>query len=101
MPKLDRRKSWACAGVVGLLFSAASPILAHHSISAEFDLARNWSVSGKLARIDWMNPHISVWVDATDPATGKVAAYGCEGNPPQPGITRESERLTGKLEKKL
>ena len=36
------------------------PLLAHHSLTAEFDLDRPVTIQGTVARIEWMNPH--AWI---------------------------------------
>jgi hypothetical protein len=36
------------------------PLLAHHSLTAEFDLDRPITLQGTVARIEWMNPH--AWI---------------------------------------
>ena len=72
-----------CGLLVALgLILGAVPVFSHHSISAEFDPAKEWSVTGVLTKIDWINPHTATYVEVKDPATGKVETYGCEGNPP-------------------
>ena len=72
-------------------------MLAHHSISAEFDPSKEWSVTGTLSRIDWINPHTATWVDVKDPATGMVEQWGCEGNPPatwhRAGLKKEDWKI--------
>ena len=42
---------------VGVLVSAA-PIVAHHSVSAEFDTTKTIKFTGKVKEINWSNPHI-------------------------------------------
>ena len=37
---------------------------AHHSTTAEFDVTRRMTLSGTLTKVDWVNPHIVVFVDA-------------------------------------
>ena len=37
------------------------PVLAHHSY-AMFDGSRTITVSGTVAKLEWMNPHVYVWV---------------------------------------
>jgi hypothetical protein len=64
-----------------ILMAAALPILAHHSISAEFDTTKTVSVTGVVTKLDWLNPHIWVYVDAKD-AAGKVTKWQFEGGPP-------------------
>ena len=80
----------------GLVLGAV-PVLAHHSISAEFDPSKEWSVTGVLSRIDWINPHTATWVDVKDAASGQVEQWGCEGNPPatwhRAGLKKEDWKL--------
>ncbi|HTM50861.1 MAG TPA: DUF6152 family protein [Bryobacteraceae bacterium] len=66
---------------VGMLATAA-PLLAHHSVSAEFDTTKTIKFTGKVSGIAWGNPHIYTLVDATDPATGKMVTFRVEGGPP-------------------
>jgi hypothetical protein len=40
-----------------IVAGAALPALAHHSVSAEFDASKPVKVSGKITKIEWMNPH--------------------------------------------
>jgi hypothetical protein len=66
------------AGVVGAL---SAPLVAHHSISAEFDTSKPITFTGKVTKVEWMNPHIYTNVEAKDPE-GKVVTYRVEGGPP-------------------
>ena len=43
----------ACAAVL-----AATPILAHHSFSAEYDSKKPVTLHGIITKVDWMNPHV-------------------------------------------
>jgi hypothetical protein len=67
--------------MAGSLLAAALPILAHHSISAEFDSSKTITVTGTVTKLDWMNPHIWVYLDAKD-AAGKITKWQFEGGPP-------------------
>jgi hypothetical protein len=51
----------ACAAAVAL--SAAMPLAAHHSFSAEFDGTREIKVTGEVSNVEWMNPH--GWIHLT------------------------------------
>jgi Family of unknown function (DUF6152) len=64
------------------LVLAAVPALAHHSINAEFDPHKNFTVTGVMKRIDWTNPHIYWYVDVKD-ANGKVETYRFQGANPR------------------
>jgi len=66
---------------VGVLVSAA-PVLAHHSVSAEFDTTKTISFTGKVKEVNWGNPHIYTIVEANDPDTGKPTAFRVEGGAP-------------------
>jgi hypothetical protein len=66
---------------VGVLVSAA-PVVAHHSVSAEFDTTKTIKFTGKVTGINWGNPHIYTMVEAPDPATGKTVTFRVEGGPP-------------------
>ena len=68
------RKLLALVLGVGVLVSAA-PIVAHHSVSAEFDTTKTITFTGKVKEVNWGNPHIYTSVEATDPDTGKIAMF--------------------------
>ena len=65
---------------VGLLISA-TPVLAHHSFAAEFDDKQPVTLKGTVTKVDWMNPHIWIYI-ATKDESGKVTTWQCEGGPP-------------------
>jgi len=61
--------------------AAAVPMLEHHSIAAEFDSTKTVTVTGTVTKLDWMNPHIWVYLSVKD-ASGKVTNWQFEGGPP-------------------
>lgn len=63
------------------LLAAALPLAAHHSFAAEFDANKAVSLQGTVTKLDWMNPHIWVYLDVKDDS-GTVAHWQCEGGPP-------------------
>jgi len=66
---------------VGLVGTLASPLAAHHSVSAEFDTTKPITFTGKVTKVEWMNPHIYTNVETKDP-DGKMVVYRVEGGPP-------------------
>jgi hypothetical protein len=67
------------------LLSAAS-MFAHHSFSAEFDASKPVTLKGTVTKVDWLNPHIWIYVDVKD-ESGKLAHWQCEGGAPN-SLTR-------------
>ncbi len=67
--------------MAGLLVAAALPLLAHHSFAAEYDANAKLTLKGTVTKVDWMNPHIWVYLDAKD-ESGKMIHWQCEGGPP-------------------
>jgi Family of unknown function (DUF6152) len=78
--------------IVGLLLASAT-LVAHHSVSAEFDTSKKVTFTGTVKKVDWMNPHIYTHVEVKQP-DGKVLVYKVEGGAPnslfRQGIRAES-----------
>ena|SRR6266699_585944 len=79
-------KTKLIVSMAGLMLSAALPMLAHHSFAAEFDNNKKLTLKGTVAKVEWMNPHIWVYVDAKD-EKGTTVRWQCEGGPPN-SLTR-------------
>src|SRR5271163_4974787 len=80
----------ALAAAVAL--SCASPLVAHHAVSAEFDADKVVTLKGVVSKVDWVNPHIFVYVDVKDDS-GKVTTWRLQSAPPMffkgSGLTKE------------
>jgi hypothetical protein len=64
-------------GLIAVILSAAAvPALAHHGFGT-FDLSRSVTYTGKLTRLEFINPHSWLYFEVTDP-NGKVMRYRCE-----------------------
>ena len=78
---MNRQRRYVLGVSLGLLL-AAVPVLAHHSITSEFDPSKEGVVKGVMSGVQWVNPHVYTFVDVKDPKTGKVDTWSFEGNPP-------------------
>jgi Family of unknown function (DUF6152) len=56
-------KTPAVATVLGLLFLLSSSASAHHATAAQYDVSSTIRLKGTVARIEWTNPHIHVFID--------------------------------------
>ncbi|HEX7080269.1 MAG TPA: DUF6152 family protein [Gammaproteobacteria bacterium] len=66
-----------CGGVLW----AAVPASAHHSFAAQYDRDRPITVTGKVAKLEWTNPHARLYVDAVD-ENGETLHWDFELGPP-------------------
>jgi hypothetical protein len=67
--------------ILGVLLLAEGQVWAHHSPSAVFDMSKEFTLSGTLTKVDWINPHIVVYLDAKKD-DGSVENWKFESNPP-------------------
>jgi Family of unknown function (DUF6152) len=76
-------KTWLTGTLAVLLFFAlAVPLVAHHSFSAEYDAKTPVSFKGYVTKLEWMNPHVWLYVDVKDDKGNVIAKWDCEaGNP--------------------
>jgi hypothetical protein len=65
-----------CTLILLNVVAGAAVLFAHHSTTAEFDVTRRMTLTGTLTKVDWVNPHIVVFMDA------KAEAWKFESNPP-------------------
>jgi hypothetical protein len=67
--------------LAGAMLCAAASLWAHHSPSAIFDMSKKFTLTGTLSKVDWINPHIVVFIDSKG-ASGAPEAWKFESNPP-------------------
>jgi hypothetical protein len=73
---------------VGIALLASVPaVMAHHSFAAEFDSSKPFSMTGKVTKVEWMNPHTFFYIDVVDEA-GKVTNWAMEMGSPN-GLMRQ------------
>ena len=67
------RRRWRRA--VALLWLAAfTPVDAHHSFFAEFDINQPFTMTGTVTKVEWANPHIHFVLEVVD-RRGKVTEW--------------------------
>ncbi len=72
-------KSRIYGALLGLVCVAVTGSLwAHHSPSAIFDMSKKFTLTGTLTKVEWVNPHIVVYMDAKDGGQ----SWQLESNPP-------------------
>src|ERR1700758_385731 len=57
--------------------AVALPAFAHHSVQAVFDIHKTVTVSGTVAKVEWINPHSYLTVDVKG-ADGNVQKWAFE-----------------------
>ena len=68
----------AMIAAAGLL--PAMPVSAHHSLNAEFDQTKTTTIKGVMTSIEWINPHIFVYIDTME--NGVKTTWAVETFPP-------------------
>jgi hypothetical protein len=66
--------------VAATVLIAASAARAHHSVPGTFDVNKTVAIKGTISKIDWINPHIYIYVDVKE-ATGAMKTWKVETLP--------------------
>jgi hypothetical protein len=76
-----RKQIMSVVAVAAVLIAGVVTISAHHSFSAEFDSSKSVTIEGKVFKMDFVNPHSWLYIDAVMP-DGKTERWGVEGGSP-------------------
>jgi len=81
-----------------LFVAMVSPIGAHHSVSKGFDETRAMSIQGVITKVEWMNPHVWVYIDVKD-SNGSISNWRVESASPNALIRADIRREVFELSK--
>lgn len=79
MIKVLQSAALAAALAAASLLTAA---MAHHSFRSQYDADQPLTLTGYVTRIDWMNPHVYLYVDVVSEDSGEIENWGFEMGPP-------------------
>ena len=78
---------------LAILLAGAGASFAHHSVSGQFDTSKSLTLTGVIARVEWINPHIYLHLEVKD-ESGTATTWSLASLPTammrRAGLTRES-----------
>jgi len=92
-----RHRLLGVALAVVAILATASVLSAHHSVAGQFDESKSVTLKGVISKVDWVNPHIYLYIDVkTD---GETVTWSLGTVPTamarRAGLTKES--ISGKV----
>src|SRR3989442_7848263 len=66
--------------ILVILVLGATAASAHHAVVSEFDTGKAMTLKGTVAKVQWMNPHIFLYIDVKE-ADGSVSSWALETLP--------------------
>jgi len=92
-----RHRLLGVALAVVAVLATASVLSAHHSVAGQFDESKSVTLKGVISKVDWVNPHIYLYIDVKD---GNDTVTWSLGTVPtamarRAGLTKES--ISGKV----
>jgi hypothetical protein len=76
-----QQRSFAVVSVIATVLLTGAPVARAHHSNAAFDVAQTVSIEGLVARYEWANPHVYIWIAAPD-TDGRMVEWQVEGQPP-------------------
>ena len=87
------RHRFAVVLVAATLVVVAGSVSAHHSVSGQYDASRPLTLTGVIAKVDWINPHIYLHLDVKE-KDGAVTTWTLSTLPTammrRAGLTKDS-----------
>jgi hypothetical protein len=68
----------AVLATTAAVLAAAFPAIAHHSFPAQYDVNKPITLTGKVTKVEWTNPHIFIYIDVPSETTGAVVNWALE-----------------------
>jgi hypothetical protein len=63
---------------ISIAFAGTQNARAHHSFPAQYDESKPVTLTGKITRVEWTNPHIFIYIDVTDEDTSEAESWALE-----------------------
>lgn len=86
-----------CTAALVFVAAYSIPATAHHSFAAEYDASKPITLTGRVSKVEWTNPHAFFYVDVKDEKTNEVVNWAAELNSPNSlmrlGWTRDSMKV--------
>jgi hypothetical protein len=73
-------RGWTSLRIVAILALVMNVASAHHPFSAHYNATKSGMITGKIAAVQWTNPHVVLALDVE--SDGKTERWMIEGYPP-------------------
>jgi hypothetical protein len=73
--------AWTLFRSAAILVLAIGMASAHHPTSVNYDAAKSGTLTGKIAKVQWANPHVVLALDVAA-SDGRIERWFIEGYPP-------------------
>jgi hypothetical protein len=92
-----RHRFLGVALAVAAVLATASVLSAHHSVAGQFDESKSVTLKGVISKVDWVNPHIYLYIDVKTDAETVTWSLGTvpTAMARRAGLTKES--IAGKV----